>query len=46
MFCCEGDVLVVRWIDRLGRNYQDVTDTIRKLSAARFASKPSLLISP
>lgn len=26
-----GDVLVVRWIDRLGRNYEDVTDTIRKL---------------
>lgn len=24
-----GDTLVVRWIDRLGRNYQDVTDTIR-----------------
>jgi putative DNA-invertase from lambdoid prophage Rac len=26
----EGDVLVVRWIDRFGRNYQDVTDTIRE----------------
>lgn len=26
----EGDTLVVRWVDRLGRNYQDVTDTIRK----------------
>ena len=26
----EGDTLVVRWIDRLGRNYQDVTDTIRE----------------
>lgn len=26
-----GDVLVVRWVDRLGRNYQDVTDTIRSL---------------
>ena len=26
----EGDLLVVRWIDRLGRNYQDVTDTIRE----------------
>ena len=26
-----GDVLVVRWVDRLGRNYQDVTDTIRTL---------------
>ncbi len=24
-----GDVLVVRWVDRLGRNYQDVTNTIR-----------------
>jgi DNA invertase Pin-like site-specific DNA recombinase len=26
-----GDTLVVRWVDRLGRNYQDVTDTIREL---------------
>lgn len=25
----KGDVLIVRWIDRLGRNYKDVTDTIR-----------------
>lgn len=25
-----GDTLVVRWVDRLGRNYQDVTDTIRE----------------
>ena len=25
-----GDTLVVRWVDRLGRNYRDVTDTIRK----------------
>ena len=24
-----GDVLVVRWIDRLGCNYEDVCDTIR-----------------
>jgi putative DNA-invertase from lambdoid prophage Rac len=27
----DGDILVVRWIDRLGRNYQDVTDTVREL---------------
>lgn len=26
----KGDTLVVRWIDRLGRNYEDVTDTIRE----------------
>lgn len=26
----EGDTLVVRWVDRLGRNYKDVTDTIRE----------------
>ncbi|MBA90659.1 MAG: recombinase [Phyllobacteriaceae bacterium] len=26
-----GDTLVVRWVDRLGRNYQDVTDTVREL---------------
>jgi len=25
-----GDVLVVRWVDRLGRNYKDVTDTVRE----------------
>lgn len=25
-----GDILVVRWVDRLGRNYQDVTDCIRE----------------
>lgn len=25
-----GDVLVVRWVDRLGRNYEDVSDTIRE----------------
>ena len=24
-----GDVLVVRWVDRLGRNYADVTEVIR-----------------
>lgn len=26
----EGDTLVVRWVDRLGRNYTDVTATIRE----------------
>jgi hypothetical protein len=25
-----GDILVVRWVDRLGRNYEDVCDTIRQ----------------
>jgi putative DNA-invertase from lambdoid prophage Rac len=25
-----GDTLVVRWVDRLGRNYQDVCDAIRE----------------
>ncbi|MBZ9889857.1 recombinase family protein [Mesorhizobium sp. BR1-1-3] len=25
-----GDQLVVRWVDRLGRNYQDVSDAIRE----------------
>lgn len=25
-----GDTLVVRWVDRLGRNYQDVSDNIRE----------------
>ena len=27
----KGDTLVVRWVDRLGRNYGDVTETIRLL---------------
>ncbi|MHC2021333.1 recombinase family protein [Methylobacterium sp. CM6247] len=26
-----GDVLVVRWVDRLGRDYADVTETIREM---------------
>jgi DNA invertase Pin-like site-specific DNA recombinase len=26
----EGDTLVVRWLDRLGRNYGDVTDSVRE----------------
>ncbi|KTS30475.1 recombinase [Methylobacterium indicum] len=26
-----GDTLVVRWVDRLGRDYQDVTDVIRQM---------------
>lgn len=26
-----GDTLVVRWVDRLGRNYADVTDTVREM---------------
>jgi putative DNA-invertase from lambdoid prophage Rac len=25
-----GETLVVRWVDRLGRNYQDVCDIIRE----------------
>jgi DNA invertase Pin-like site-specific DNA recombinase len=25
-----GDMLIVRWVDRLGRNYTDVVDTIRE----------------
>jgi DNA invertase Pin-like site-specific DNA recombinase len=28
-----GDTLVVRWVDRLGRNYADVTETIRTFLA-------------
>ena len=26
----KGDILVVRWVDRLGRNYADVSETIRE----------------
>jgi hypothetical protein len=28
-----GDTLVVRWVDRFGRNYKDVTDNIREFIA-------------
>jgi putative DNA-invertase from lambdoid prophage Rac len=28
-----GDVLVVRWLDRLGRNYADVTEVVREFMA-------------
>jgi putative DNA-invertase from lambdoid prophage Rac len=28
-----GDVLVVRWVDRLGRDYADVTEVIRQFMA-------------
>ena len=34
-----GDVLVVRWVDRLGRNYADVTDTIREFMRRRVIIK-------
>lgn len=30
-----GDVLVVRWIDRLGRNYEDVRDVLAELMRRR-----------
>lgn len=29
----QGDTLLVRWVDRLGRNYRDVCDTIQELMA-------------
>ncbi|VDS04421.1 Putative transposon Tn552 DNA-invertase bin3 [Devosia equisanguinis] len=29
----KGDTLVVRWVDRLGRNYRDVCDTIQEFLA-------------
>ena len=28
-----GDILMVRWVDRLGRNYADVTEVIRQFMA-------------
>lgn len=34
-----GDVLVVRWVDRLGRNYNDVTETIRHFIKAGVVIK-------
>jgi len=34
-----GDVLVVRWVDRLGRNYDDACDTIREFMRAGVVVK-------
>lgn len=34
-----GDVLVVRWVDRLGRNYDDACDTIREFMRAGVVIK-------
>lgn len=34
-----GDTLVVRWVDRLGRNYRDVCDTIQKFLATGVTVK-------
>jgi DNA invertase Pin-like site-specific DNA recombinase len=33
-----GDVLVVRWVDRLGCNYEDVCDVIREFTRRRAVS--------
>lgn len=35
----EGDTLVLRWVDRLGRNYEDVTATIRRFLEAGVTVK-------
>jgi putative DNA-invertase from lambdoid prophage Rac len=34
-----GDTLVVRWLDRLGRNYADVTDTVREFMRRGVVTK-------
>jgi DNA invertase Pin-like site-specific DNA recombinase len=34
-----GDQVIVRWVDRLGRNYDDATGTIRHLMAERVVVK-------
>ena len=36
-----GDTLVVRWVDRLGRNYADVCDTIREFMRRGVVSRRS-----
>lgn len=33
-----GDTLVVRWVDRLGRNYEDVSDNIRAFMRKRVGN--------
>src|ERR1700751_3120508 len=35
-----GDVLVVRWVDRLGRNYDDVCETIREFMGRGVVVRP------
>ena len=35
-----GDTLVVRWIDRLGRDYRDVSDTIRHFMREGVVIRP------
>ena len=35
-----GDTLVVRWVDRLGRNYGDVCDTIREFLGRTLRLSP------
>ena len=35
----KGDVLVVRWLDRLGRNYSDVTETVQGFMRRGVTSK-------
>ena len=32
-----SDTLFVRWVDRLGRNYEDICETIRKFMRRRVA---------
>jgi DNA invertase Pin-like site-specific DNA recombinase len=40
-----GDTLIVSWVDRLGRNYADVTEVIRQFMARGDwqSSRPSFL---
>lgn len=45
-----GDTLVVRWVDRLGRNYEDVSDNIREfmrrgVRMQRYQSRGFFLLS-
>jgi putative DNA-invertase from lambdoid prophage Rac len=36
----EGDTLLVRWVDRLGRNYSDVRDTIQEFMRRGVVVRP------
>src|SRR3979490_1048723 len=38
----EGDTLLVRWVDRLGRNYSDVRDTIQEFMRRGVAVRTAI----
>ena len=35
-----GDALLVRWVDQLGRDYRDVSDSIRDMMREGISPRP------